>query len=133
MQTSWLAVATLMVLWATLTSSQEVMGKRKRDPMQTEMFCRNFTVGSPRDNEFYSPLYPKPYPAEIACFRTITADVGYFVRIDFRDVFQVSFDGELVADVLKVILYFRLSPRARRKSASTTFSRFETAIKVIHP
>ena len=30
------------------------------------------------------------YPAGIKCFRTITADYGYFVRVDFRDYFNIE-------------------------------------------
>ena len=35
-------------------------------------------------------MYPRNYPADISCFRTITAEFGYFVRIDFRDVFRIE-------------------------------------------
>ena len=35
-------------------------------------------------------MYPREYPSEISCFRTITAEFGYFVRIDFRDMFRIE-------------------------------------------
>lgn len=35
-------------------------------------------------------MYPREYPSEISCFRTITAEFGNFVRIDFRDVFRIE-------------------------------------------
>ena len=35
-------------------------------------------------------MYPREYPQDIVCFRTITADIGYFVRIDFRDMFMIE-------------------------------------------
>jgi len=56
----------------------------------TEEYCKNFTYGNPHRSEFYSPGYPGPYPAGIMCFRTISADYGYFVRLDFRDQFNVE-------------------------------------------
>ena len=35
-------------------------------------------------------VIPRHYPAGIKCFRTITADYGYFVRVDFRDYFNIE-------------------------------------------
>jgi len=55
-----------------------------------EEFCKNFTYGNPHRSEFYSPGYPVNYPPGIKCFRTISADYGYFVRLDFRDFFNVE-------------------------------------------
>ena len=59
--------------------------------------------------EFASPLYggsqEKVYPEEITCFRTITADHGYFVRIDFRDKFHIeppSNEGNCDYDYLEI-------------------------------
>lgn len=66
---------------------------RRMDPKQLEEFCKNFTVGHPDAMEFYSPQYPNMYPKDITCFRTITADIGYFVRIDFRDMFRIEPPG----------------------------------------
>ena len=55
--------------------------------------------------EFYSPMYPGNYPSDITCFRTITAEPGYFVRIDFRDVFLIeppSSTGKCEYDYLEI-------------------------------
>jgi hypothetical protein len=59
-------------------------GARQRNAIQ------NFSHGNPTAMEFYSPVYPRNYPSEINCFRIITADIGYFVRIDFRDMFRIE-------------------------------------------
>ena len=65
-------------------------GERRVDPAIIEEYCKNFTHGTPDMMQFYSPMYPRNYPADISCFRTITAEFGYFVRIDFRDVFRIE-------------------------------------------
>ena len=64
--------------------------QRRVDPALIEEYCKNFTVGSPDLMQFYSPMYPREYPSDISCFRTITAEFGFFVRIDFRDVFRIE-------------------------------------------
>ena len=78
-----------------------------RDPGLTEEYCKNFTQGNRNAFEFASPLYGpgREYPKLITCFRTITADHGYFVRIDFRDVFNVeppSNEGNCDYDYLEI-------------------------------
>lgn len=75
------------------------------DPAEQEEKCRNFTVGSPSTHTFYSPAFPKLYPRGIKCSKTITAEYGYFVRIDFRDKFMIepaSNDRECAYDYLEV-------------------------------
>ena len=62
---------------------------RPMDPQLQEEYCKNFTYGNGR-NEFFSPGFPRNYPAGIKCFRTISADYGYFVRVDFRDFFHIE-------------------------------------------
>ena len=70
-------------------SEDSAAGKKKKmDALLQEQFCKNFTVGKPRESEFYSPGHPGDYPPDITCFRTLTADIGYFVRVDFRDLHQ---------------------------------------------
>ena len=78
----------LLILSFSFSTSGQAATERV-DPKQEE-YCRNFTVGNPKANEFYSPLYPNPYPAQLTCYRVITADIGYFVRIDFRDTFRLE-------------------------------------------
>jgi len=75
------------------------------DPQDQEESCRNFTIGSQAINTFYSPHYPLEYPKFINCFRTITAEYGYFVRIDFRDFFLMeppSNEGKCDYDYLEI-------------------------------
>ena len=67
-----------------------VLCQRRVDPALIEEYCKNFTHGQPDLMQFYSPMYPREYPSEISCFRTITAEFGNFVRIDFRDVFRIE-------------------------------------------
>ena len=62
---------------------------RPMDPQLQEEYCKNFTYGNGR-NEFFSPGFPRNYPAGIKCFRTISAEYGYFVRVDFRDFFHIE-------------------------------------------
>jgi len=62
----------------------------KMAPELQEEYCKNFTYGNPVTKEFFSPGYPRNYPAGIKCFRTISADYGYFVRVDFRDYFNIE-------------------------------------------
>ena len=74
-------------------------------------YCKNFSYGNPQALEFYSPKYPKNYPAEIKCQKEITADYGYFVRIDFRDSFQIeppSNEGKCEYDYLEVTDFFTI-------------------------
>ena len=83
------------------------VGARQRDATETAEYCKNFTQGNPSHMEFASPLYGHghEYPTEITCFRTITADHGYFVRIDFRDRFNVeppSNEGNCDYDYLEI-------------------------------
>ena len=100
-------VTTLLVAVATLggTQTTEAQQQRRIDPLLLEEYCKNFTHGNPSALEFYSPMYPKEYPADITCFRTITADFGYFVRLDFRDAFWIeppSNEGHCDYDYLEI-------------------------------
>ena len=70
-----------------------------------DCLSQNFTYGNPVTKEFFSPGFPGNYPAGIKCFRTITADYGYFVRVDFRDFFHIeppSNEGNCDYDYLEV-------------------------------
>ena len=62
---------------------------RSMDPQLQEEYCKNFTYGNGR-SEFFSPAFPRNYPAGIKCVKTITADYGYFVRVDFREYFNIE-------------------------------------------
>jgi hypothetical protein len=100
-------LTTLFVAIFTLggTQTTEAQQQRRIDPLLLEEYCKNFTHGNPSALEFYSPMYPKDYPADITCFRTITADFGYFVRIDFRDAFRIeppSNEGNCDYDYLEI-------------------------------
>ena len=78
---------------------------KHRDTTLINELCKNFTQGNADKMEFASPLYGHEYPEEITCFRTITADHGYFVRIDFRDMFNVeppSNEGDCKYDYLEI-------------------------------
>ena len=78
---------------------------KSMDPQLQEEYCKNFTYGNPVAHEFFSPGFPHNYPAGIKCFRTISADYGYFVRVDFRDFFRIeppSNEGRCDYDYLEV-------------------------------
>jgi len=75
------------------------------DPGEQEELCRNFTIGSVSTQTFFSPAYPRNYPRGITCTKVITAEYGYFVRIDFRDLFRIepaSNDGKCAYDYLEI-------------------------------
>jgi hypothetical protein len=96
---SLIVTAVLSVYGKKLTEAQG-----HTSPLHEE-FCKNFTYGNPQALEFYSPGFPRNYPAGIKCFRAITADYGYFVRIDFRDSFQIeppSNEGKCEYDYLEI-------------------------------
>jgi len=80
-----LAAAWLVVRVETSSPAVKTM-----PPELAEEFCKNFTYGDPDTRQFFSPGYPRHYPAGIKCFRTISADYGYFVRVDFRDYFNIE-------------------------------------------
>ena len=71
-------------------SDSTAEAQRRIDPALLEEYCKNFTHGDHELPQFYSPMYPREYPSNITCFRTITAEFGFFVRIDFRDVFRIE-------------------------------------------
>ena len=79
----------LLILSLPLPSSWAGGVGRAMDPQLQEEYCKNFTYGNGR-TEFFSPGFPRNYPAGIKCFRTISADYGYFVRVDFRDYFNIE-------------------------------------------
>jgi len=90
----------VMVDGATTTSPS-----RRINPEEVKEMCKNFTHGNSVGMEFYSPMYPHEYPPDITCFRTITASVGHFVRMDFRDVFKIeppSSGGKCEYDYLEI-------------------------------
>ena len=74
----------------TVYLDSRVLCQRRVNPELLEEYCKNFTQGRPDIKEFYSPMYPREYEPEINCFRTITADLSNFVRLDFRDVFRLE-------------------------------------------
>ena len=103
----------LVLLLINVNSVECAVGGAKvkhRDEATVLELCKNFTQGNPEKMEFASPQYNPSqddhfYPQDITCFRTITADYGYFVRIDFRDVFNVeppSNEGECAYDYLEI-------------------------------
>ena len=82
----------LVLVWLPLLVVAPVRAggvARPMDPQLQEEYCKNFTYGNGR-TEFFSPGFPRHYPAGIKCFRTISADYGYFVRVDFRDFFHIE-------------------------------------------
>jgi len=75
------------------------------DPGEQEELCRNFTVGRELTHTFYSPAFPRNYPRGIKCSKIITAEYGYFVQIDFRDLFRIepaSNEGMCEYDYLEI-------------------------------
>ena len=108
----------LLVLLFILCAPSSLAGGvgRAMDPLLQEEFCKNFTYGNPVTKEFFSPGFPRDYPPGIKCFRTISADYGYFVRVDFRDYFNIeppTNEGNCDYDYLEVgqsNFTFKLNP-----------------------
>ena len=98
--------ARMMILFILCISTNSASSPAKEmDPLLQEEYCKNFTYGNPSKHELYSPSFPHNYPAGIKCFRTISADYGYFVRVDFRDYFNIeppSNEGNCDYDYLEV-------------------------------
>ena len=95
----------IMLLCFIDTNQASAPALKTMDPQLQEEYCKNFTYGNPAANEFFSPGFPHNYPAGIKCFRTISADYGYFVRVDFRDFFRIeppSNEGRCDYDYLEV-------------------------------
>ena len=95
----------IMLLCFIDTNHASAPALKTMDPQLQEEYCKNFTYGNPAANEFFSPGFPNNYPAGIKCFRTISADYGYFVRVDFRDFFRIeppSNEGRCDYDYLEV-------------------------------
>ena len=93
-----------MVFTTVMVESSSPAVKTMAPELQEE-FCKNFTYGNPVTKEFFSPGFPRNYPAGIKCFRTISADYGYFVRVDFRDYFNIeppTNEGNCAYDYLEV-------------------------------
>jgi len=93
-----------LVLFISTTNSA-LSADRPLDPSEQEELCRNFSIGAPAIKTFYSPMFPREYPKHINCFRIITAEYGYFVRVDFRDLFRVeppSNEGSCDYDYLEI-------------------------------
>ena len=65
---AFLIVGLIQLLCITLSMSGGA--GRQMDPQLQEEYCKNFTYGNGR-TEFFSPGFPRNYPAGIKCSRTI--------------------------------------------------------------
>jgi len=95
----------MILLILCISTNSASSPAREMDPLLQEEYCKNFTYGNPSKHELYSPSFPHNYPAGIKCFRTISADYGYFVRVDFRDYFNIeppSNEGNCDYDYLEI-------------------------------
>jgi len=104
LKTSIQALVIFLITCISTNSASSPAG-RGMDPLLQEEYCKNFTYGNPGASELYSPGYPRNYPSGIKCFRTISADYGYFVRVDFRDYFHIeppSNEGNCDYDYLEI-------------------------------
>ncbi|XP_043271305.1 uncharacterized protein Neto [Venturia canescens] len=52
--------------------------------------CEKFLITDDVKREFYSPNYPQNYPPKANCVRTLTADKGMLLKLDFRDRFELE-------------------------------------------
>ena len=103
--TSLLLAVLLFVVFTSVTVESSSPAVKTMAPELQEEYCKNFTYGNPVTKEFFSPGFPRNYPAGIKCFRTISADYGYFVRVDFRDYFNIeppTNEGNCAYDYLEV-------------------------------
>ena len=103
--TSLLLAVLLFVVFTSVMVESSSPAVKTMAPELQEEYCKNFTYGNPVTKEFFSPGFPRNYPAGIKCFRTISADYGYFVRVDFRDYFNIeppTNEGNCAYDYLEV-------------------------------
>ncbi|XP_045128548.1 neuropilin and tolloid-like protein 1, partial [Portunus trituberculatus] len=64
--------------------------------------CACFSQPNTADMEFYSPLFPNNYPNSTECVLRLEAKHGYFIRIDFRDYFDLEPSPKCEYDFLEV-------------------------------
>uniref|UniRef100_A0A0P4W3C7 CUB domain-containing protein n=2 Tax=Scylla olivacea TaxID=85551 RepID=A0A0P4W3C7_SCYOL len=64
--------------------------------------CACFSQPNTGDMEFYSPLFPNNYPNSTECVLRLEAKHGYFIRIDFRDYFDLEPSPKCEYDFLEV-------------------------------
>ena len=108
--TSPLLLPVLLAVFLHLVETSSPATKTMPPEIQEE-YCKNFTYGNPVTKEFFSPGFPRDYPPGIKCFRTISADYGYFVRVDFRDYFNIeppTNEGNCDYDYLEVSLGWKI-------------------------
>ena len=97
-----------------------------KDPIEAsleDVRCYNFSVGMPHRQEFYSPGHPANYPPKVDCLlvlkgfilsifalsiKTIlkfflsTAEPGFVIRVDFRDMFDIEPHDHCLYDFLEI-------------------------------
>lgn len=99
--TQWASLLTFSISLTTSAQSPDI----PMDPELQMELCRNFTVGHIDTQTFFSPAFPRNYPRGIKCSKTISAEYGHFVRVDFRDYFLIeppSNEGTCDYDYLEI-------------------------------
>lgn len=95
----------IILSFCTILTNSALSPAMPMDPGLQMELCRNFTVGSLETQTFFSPAFPRDYPRGIKCSKTISAEYGYFVRVDFRDYFRIeppSNEGSCDYDYLEI-------------------------------
>ncbi|KAG5683889.1 hypothetical protein PVAND_013149 [Polypedilum vanderplanki] len=76
--------------------------KTKRSAEQDREECDPFIVGDEGMKTFYSPGHPGEYTKNISCVRVIEAPLGFQIRLDFRDYFQIEPSDDCKFDYLEI-------------------------------
>ncbi|UYV60491.1 neto-1 [Cordylochernes scorpioides] len=58
--------------------------------MSNETICQYFSAPDKEKMEFSSPNYPNEYPNNLNCTLKLEAPYGSFVRVEFRDIFDME-------------------------------------------
>ncbi|GAB0094503.1 Neuropilin and tolloid-like protein 2 [Sergentomyia squamirostris] len=64
--------------------------------------CESFVIGDPEAKTLYSPGYPGNYPNKTDCVVVLEAPVGFLIRLDFRDYFNIEPSEDCKFDFLEI-------------------------------
>ncbi|XP_055682051.1 tolloid-like protein 2 [Lutzomyia longipalpis] len=64
--------------------------------------CETFVIGDPEAKTLYSPAYPGNYPNKTDCVVVLEAPVGFLIRLDFRDYFNIEPSEDCKFDFLEI-------------------------------
>ncbi|BET00095.1 CUB domain [Nesidiocoris tenuis] len=89
-----------------LSTTQDILMALDDEPMlppaEISPKCEAFVIGQPTKNTFYSPNYPDLYTNNTDCVKIIDAPPGYYLKLDFRDRFDIEPSQDCRFDSLEI-------------------------------